>query len=197
MNRTLAGALALAAAAAFAAPAGAQLVPNFTPFAVEARGGVGFPSGDLGDASESGWSLGGTVTFHLPFVGVYVGYSRAEFPANEDVRADQGEGKYNDQGFEAGLRLGIPTPLVPIDPWIKGGVVYHNIEGSGFDTGSDDNFEGDSGWGFELGAGLGFGLGPKVSIVPGISYTSYTFDSEGEDVEVNFIKAEIGLRVRI
>ncbi len=199
MRTIFAGALALAGAAAFAAPAGAQLLPNFTPFSVEARAGIAFPSGDLGEAAESGLSLGGAVTFHLPFIGIYAGYSRAEFTANEIVQRDQGDGTYTDQGFEAGVRLGIPTPMVPIDPWIKGGLVYHNIEGSGFEAGSDDNFKGDKGWGFEVGAGLGFGVGPKISVVPGVTYTSYTFeaDSEGDDVEVNFIKAEIGVRVRI
>lgn len=185
MKKLTATAAALAAAALLAGPAAAQ-IPHFTPFGFEGRAGLALPTGDLGDAAKTGYSLGGSVTYHaLPIVGFYAGASMAKMGA-EDT------GNYTDSGFELGARVGIPTPLIPIDPWIKGGVAFHRLELT--DAGVD-NFD-DWGTGFEVGAGLGFGFGP-LSITPGVTYLSYKVDTGGSDGTASLVKAELGVRIRL
>lgn len=196
MKKTHAVLLALAATAALAAPARAQL-PNFTPFSFEARGGLSLPLGEMksdGDA-KVGTTVGASVTYHaLPLIGVYGGYSRSEFGVGDDELED---GKYTDSGFAAGVRVGIPTPLIPIDPWARAGLVFHRLQAS---VGDEEVFESDSGTGFEVGAGLGFGLGPKVSVTPGVTYTAYRYEADGgpdDEVEVNHLRLDLGLRIRL
>ena len=187
MKKITSAALALAATALFAGAANAQ-IPHITPFSFEARGGVAVPTGDLNDVAGPGLALNGNITYHfIPVVGVYAGYSVNKFSRD-------GAGDYQDNGAEVGLRVGIPTPLIPIDPWIKGGAVFHRLELSGAGT-SDFN---DSGVGFELGAGLGFGFGP-ISITPGVTYVSYKYDASNtlQDQNANYVKADIGVRVRL
>jgi hypothetical protein len=187
MKKTTLFAAALAGAALLAGPAAAQ-IPHFTPFAFEGRAGIAVPTGDLGDAAKNGYSLGGSITYHaLPVVGFYAGASMAKMSA-------EGTGDYTDSGFEVGARVGIPTPLIPIDPWIKAGVAFHRLEltdagVSGFD---------DWGTGYEVGAGLGFGFGP-LSITPGVTYVSYKVDdgSSATDATASLVKAEIGVRIRL
>ena len=78
MKKTLSF-LSLAAAAAFAAPAHAQL-PNVTPFSFEVRGGLAFPSGDFSDGVDSGTTLGANATFHyITLVGIYGGYTSSVY----------------------------------------------------------------------------------------------------------------------
>ncbi|HEX8694066.1 MAG TPA: outer membrane beta-barrel protein [Longimicrobium sp.] len=184
----LLGALAVAAAAA---PARAQL-PHITPFSFEARAAAAFPTGDLEDAGASaGWVLSGSATFHaIPLIGVYAGYSYGQFGV-EDVD----DVHFTEQGFDAGLRLAIPTPLIPIDPWIRGGLVFHKLSLDSDDP--DVGGETDTGLGFEVGAGLGFGLGP-ISLNPGVSFVQYDAEDE-DDVEatVSYFKLEIGGRIRL
>jgi hypothetical protein len=187
MRKLTTTAAALAGAALLAGPAAAQ-IPHITPFAFEARAGVAVPTGDLGDAAKNGFAVGGSITYHaLPLVGLYAGASHAQFSA-EAV-----DGDYKDTGFELGARLGIPTPLIPIDPWIKGGAAFRRLELDIPSTG--DSFD-EWGLGFEVGAGLGFGFGP-VSITPGVSYVSYQVDDDGDDRTVSYVKADIGVRIRL
>jgi len=188
MQKLTTAAAALAGAVLLAGPAAAQ-IPHITPFAFEGRAGLALPTGDLGDAAKNGYVVGGSVTYHaIPLVGIYAGASSTQMAAK-----DGADGTYKDSGFELGARLGIPTPLIPIDPWIKGGVAFRrmhldaSLAGDGFD---------EWGLGFEVGAGLGFGFGP-VSITPGVSYVSYQVDDEGTDRTMSYVKADIGVRIRL
>jgi len=181
---------ALGATALLAAPAAAQ-IPHITPFSFEARAGAAIPTGDLNDETGPGLALSGSVTYHaIPLIGVYAGGSYNKFSI------DDSDADFTDAGLDAGLRLGIPTPLIPIDPWIKAGVVVHQAKVSL----DGDSESADWGTGFEVGGGLGFGFGP-VSITPGISYVHYNSsvdDGEDEtDVKVGYVKADIGVRIRL
>lgn len=189
MKKTLAALAAMAATAVLAGTAAAQ-IPAITPFSFEARAGVAMPTGDLSDRdADPGVSLGASATFHfMPMLGVYAGYSRATF-------GGEGEGEYTDQGADLGLRLAVPTPLIPIDPWIKAGVTFHTLEASGF-TLPTNNFDGDGSLGYEVGAGLGFGFGP-LSLTPGVSWVNYDFDGGSGDERASFIRVDIGARVRL
>ncbi|HET6764487.1 MAG TPA: outer membrane beta-barrel protein [Longimicrobiaceae bacterium] len=177
--------LALAAAATLAGTAHAQVpLPNITPFSVEVRGGASVPTGDLADAFKLGWTAGANVTYHaLPLVGVYAGYTLDEWKVDADAN-----GKAQAQNISFGARLGIPTPMIPIDPWIKAGAVSQQVKTSDFDL-ATLNGTSDREWGFEAGAGLGITLGPKVSFTPGVSFVSVK--------DAKFIRGDVGLRIRI
>jgi len=185
MKKLTAAAAALAGAVLLAGPAAAQ-IPHITPFAFEGRAGLALPTGDLGDLAKNGWVVGGSITYHaVPLVGLYAGASHAQM-------SSEIEGNYEDSGFELGARVGIPTPLIPIDPWIRGGVAVHRLALTGAGT---DTFD-DWGTGYEVGAGLGFGFGP-ISITPGVGYVSYRVNDDGDDATVSYVKAELGVRIRL
>lgn len=198
MKKITAGILSLAAAAAFAAPAHAQL-PNVTPFSFEVRGGLAFPTGDFaeeedGEGVENGITYGANATFHfMPMLGIYAGYTRSDFGAGDDV-------DLTDEGFSGGLRLAIPTPLIPIDPYVKAGLVYNTLEFSGSEGGVRLGIESDRSLGFEVGAGVGIGLGPKLSFTPQVTYTRYEpkfGDLDLGDTKVEHIRVDVGLRLRL
>lgn len=179
MNKAASGLLAAAATLAMAGSAQAQIVPNLTPFSVEARAGAAFPTGDAGDVLDTGFTLGADVSVNvLPMVALYGGYSRTSFGiADTDENATI-------SGFDVGARLEVPTPLIPIDPWIKAGAVFHQV-----DVGDEDS---ERETGYEVGAGVGFGMIPKVTITPAITYTDI-----GGDIDIQHVRAELGVRVRI
>lgn len=200
MKKTTLGLLSTLAAAAFAAPAQAQ-IPNFTPFSVEVRGGLAFPMGDMTDtpddvgAVESGYTVGVNATYHfMPLLGVYAGYTYNRFNVEGIEEFD-----VTDQGVAVGLRVAVPTPLIPIDPYAKAGLVFNTL---GFELeDSEDEFEGsDRSLGFEVGAGVGIGLGPKLSFTPQVTYTRYSpkYDGdEDDDFAVEHIRVDVGLRLRL
>lgn len=198
MKKTL-GFLSLVAATALAAPAHAQL-PNVTPFSFEVRGGLAFPMGEFGEgddgedgAIKSGTTLGANATFHfMPMLGIYAGYTRNQFDID-----GLDDSSVIDQGFEGGIRVAIPTPLIPIDPYVKAGLVYHTLEYS--DVPILGDIKTDNSLGFEVGAGVGIGLGPKLSFTPQVTYTRYEpkFDDEGLDFNVEHIRVDVGLRLRL
>ncbi|MFL5383187.1 MAG: outer membrane beta-barrel protein [Longimicrobiaceae bacterium] len=187
MKKPTLAAAALAAAALLAGPAAAQ-IPHLTPFAFEGRAGIAVPTGDLGDVAKNGVSFGGSITYHaLPIIGIYAGGSLAQM-------SGEGGGDFKDAGLELGARIGIPTPLIPIDPWIRAGAVFHQLELSGAGAGDFDDW----GVGYEVGAGLGFGFGP-LSLTPGVTWVSYKVDggTSATELTATSVRAEIGVRIRL
>lgn len=194
MTRATFAFCAVLAGAALAAPAQAQL-PHITPFAFEGRVGAALPSADLDDdlGAGPGWTVSGSVTYYFfPYIGVYGGYAQSRFSADDDL-GDEGE--FTDAGWDVGLRVDIPTPLIPIDPWIRGGLVFHRLDAEGF-TDPLLNFESETATGVEVGAGVGVGLGP-LHLSPGVSLVRYTVDDAGGDRTISYVKADVGLRIRI
>jgi hypothetical protein len=179
--RTLALALACAAVPSAAR---AQLL------SAEVRGGIVLPrdafSGDV-DA-DGGYSTEISLTFGvLPFVGVYGAWQRAEFD-----REGTESSVITDEGWGAGVRVNVPTPLIPIDPWIRAGVVVHELEAGGLNGG------GDRGVGTELAGGLRFGVGRGLALTPGVTWTRYGFDDDSlpdGEVSVEYLRVDVGLRV--
>lgn len=177
--------VAAALAALFCvAPARAQSV---LPFAVEGRAGLAFPTGDFGQGLGLGYGLGANASFSiLPLIALYGGYSYTTFDIS-GVSRYNGD-TYNLQGFDAGVRVGIPTPMIPIDPYLRGGLVFYkaNVTG-GPSTGTNT--------GFQLGAGLNYGLGMLVTLTPEVSYVRIGGDNGGSDA--SFFRADFGLRVHL
>ncbi|HEX6747181.1 MAG TPA: outer membrane beta-barrel protein [Longimicrobium sp.] len=186
MRKLRVGMFAVAAAALLAGPARAQL-PHVTPFAFEVRGGIAIPTGDFNDVADPGPALNGNVTLYvMPMIGIYGGYHYTKF-------GSEGSGDFTETGPEVGVRVDIPTPLIPIDPYVKAGVAWNNLELTGAGA---NNFDSSS-TGFQLNAGVALSLGP-VSLTPGFTFVTYHYDSATtEDETASYIRADIGVRIRI
>ncbi|HEX8905369.1 MAG TPA: hypothetical protein VF771_11030 [Longimicrobiaceae bacterium] len=186
MKKLNAALFAIAGTAVLAGPARAQL-PHVTPFAFEVRGGVAIPTGSFNDVADPGYSLDGNATFYVvPRLGIYGGYHYVRFGAS-------GSGHFNETGPEAGVRLEIPTPVIPIDPYVKAGVVWHKLELSGAGASDFSN----SGAGFQLNGGVAIRMGP-VSLTPGLTYVTYKYDTGTlDDQTASYLQADVGVRIRI
>lgn len=196
MNR-FAIAVAISSVFVAASPALAQ-----QPWAVELRGGVAFPTADLGeDELDTGLGFEGTIRYRfLPHLAAYAGWDWMHFGADEaggvtdvDVEAT---------GYAFGLRFEHPfsggTGPGPAY-WARAGVLVDHIE--------IENQEGDliadtgHGLGWEVGAGVAIGVGEKGSLTPGVRYRSLSRDLEfdgGEvPVDLRYVAAELGFAWRL
>lgn len=181
-HRILTAALALAGAAAFAPAAGAQL-------AIEARAGIVQPRDAFTNdvPADGGYSTEVSLTVGaLPFVSLYGAWQKAEF----DREGSEGS-VITDEGWAGGVRVGVPTPFIPIDPWIRAGLVTHELEAGGLEDG------GDRAAGVEVAGGLRFRLGTRFSLTPGVSWTRYGFDDDNVTdgrVNVEYLRVDVGAR---
>jgi opacity protein-like surface antigen len=185
--------LAAVAALAVAGSAQAQFGPT-SPFAVEVRAGFTIPNGELADLADSGVGLNANASFaFMPMLSAYAGYSFNQFPVSE-FEGEEIDGDWTDTGIDAGLRVGLSVPGLPVAPFINGGISYHKLELE-LDDFPGENFETDSELGFHVGGGFELPLGPRLSVTPAVSYTQY--DVEDDDEPVSFLKLDVGLRFRI
>jgi len=177
--------------AAFAALAVSGTASAQSPLSVEVRGGAAIPTGEFADNAKTNVGYGATVGLRVaPMVSLYGGYSRAEFGLT-DTASDA-----TDAGFQVGARVGIPGLGTGISPWVKGGVIFHELE---IETSYLGSTTGDSEPGFEMGAGLSFPLGPQVTVTPGVGFRRYNhvlFQDQGTR-SVSYVNADLGLRIRI
>lgn len=189
MKKAAFGMIAGLALLGAAGTAEAQMRPS--PLSVEVRGGAAFPTASFGDNFETGVSYGARAIFDVaPGLGVYAGYSQSDF----DLKSGVVDGDVSDRGFSAGLRAALPVGMPALSPWVHGGVVYNELRGqvAGFSGNSERKA------GFEVGGGLEFPLGQRVSVTPGATYTSTSRDTvTGGSSNVNYVKADIGLRIRL
>jgi hypothetical protein len=180
-------AAALAQACAAADPLAAQLT-GIVPLAVEARGGIALPAGDFGEPAEGGPAGEVSATWHaLPLIGVYGAYQWNRFPYDGTGIPEH----LTDRGFAVGVRVAVPTPLIPIDPWIRAGVVAHQLRGESLGE--------DSRRGLEAGVGLAFPLARGLTLTPGVLWTRYQYGSgaaDGQLLRVRHLRADVGVRLR-
>ncbi|HYR12256.1 MAG TPA: hypothetical protein VEQ60_31000 [Longimicrobium sp.] len=178
---------AVALACAAAHPLAAQ-VTGMIPLSVEARGGLAVPAGDFAAAAEAAPAAEISATWHaLPLVGVYGAYQRNRFPWDGTGTREH----LTDAGFAAGVRVAVPTPLIPIDPWIRAGIVLHQLRGGSLSE--------DAKAGWEAGAGLAFPLARGLTLTPGVLWTRYQHGAgraDGELLRVRHVRADVGLRLR-
>lgn len=179
-------ACALAAACAAADPLAAQLAG--IPLSVEARGGIVLPAGRFRRSAEGGPAGEVSATWHaLPRIGFYAAYGWNRFPYDGTGVPEH----LADRGFSAGVRIGVPMLLIPIDPWIRAGTVAHQLRGESLGE--------DSERGFEAGAGLAFPLARGLTLTPGVLWTRYPYGSgaaDGAQLRVRHLRADVGVRLR-
>lgn len=183
----------IAALAALVAGSASAQLP--VPVALEIRGGIPFPTGSFGETRslggdlEAGYSLGANATVQFTrTLGIYGGYSYNSFGV------DGSDADVTDQGIDAGLRAVFPT-TTGLAPFLKGGLVYHQLERSG--GGVNFAAESDRELGFEVGGGIEIPLGRTISFTPGVSYIRYDTDAFLSDGEVSYVRADMGLRFRL
>ncbi len=202
MRNTTLGLVTMLAIAAAPAALAAQMPGGFS---VDVRGGVGVPTGDLGDdeefGAETGFGFGATAQFEvLPAVAIYGGWSRFAFPIESELLPDV-DADLVDSGFNGGVKLMLPSFMLGgLSPWIQGGAVYHNFELDGeseFGGVDGDGEIVENTLGYEVGGGLSFPLGQVISVTPGVRYISYSSDpDEVGEVNVSYVAADIGLMFR-
>lgn len=163
---------AVAAALLMAAPAAAQE----SPFSLEARTGVTIPTGDLGDATESGllFAIDGYYSLS-PTLSLYGGWAYHGF--DNDVSAS---------GPRVGLKA-LFTPPGDAWPWVRGGVTFNQGE-----LGDDSS---DRAAGLELGAGIDYALSPRVSVTPAARYETFSAEFGATDVTFSYLTLDLGIHL--
>lgn len=203
MKKSTIGMLAAVAAVGFAGTAAAQVTGPTTPFSVEVRAGAALPTGDFGDVVSTGWTVGVDGTFNItPMFGIYGGYSYSSYALDEELEELFGEADITEQGFDAGIKATLGGGTLPFTPYLRGGLIYHKLDGEFEDGDVDEGEELDYELGFEVGGGLMFPLGPRISVTPSVSYTSFSLSAEDDeleafDVDISTFKVGIGLNIRI
>lgn len=201
MYRTLTMFGMISCALAVAAPAAAQ---GMSPFAVEARAGFAFPTGDFAadDAVESGTGFGVTGVFRLtPAFGLYAGWDRYAFEGEDDPEFPGVSAEIVDSGLAAGVQLSLPTAGLGLSPWLRGGALYRKAEAD-VQTGEFGSFgsESDYSLGFEVGGGIGIPLGQVLTFTPGVRYRAYQPEYEDLGVstegDVAYVSIDLGLTAR-
>lgn len=182
-------------AVGLAAPAQAQ----FSPFSIEGRAGAAFPTGDIADGLNTGFSVGANVGYSvMPLLDLYAGYSFQRFGFDDDEEFGEVDADATDSGFSLGARLGLPAGA--ISPWVFGGVLLHQVEIEGRDGDVTASMTSDRSVGFEVGGGVALPIAPALSLTPAVRYRRYStdFDFGGEtwSEDITYFTVDVGVRLR-
>ena len=182
-------------------PAAAQL-PAGTWLSVDALPTFGIPRGDFasgpaGAGDGTGFAAGAAVG--RGSLGVYVEYQRILFDCERCGQLDLDD-RLADTGWEAGLMGRGPALPFGVRPWVRGGVLFHQLmfAGQGATTASD------AAMGPAVGGGLRIPVYRFIEIAPSLTYQSYEarFDFAGESLgsrgaDVSYLIYRVGLAVRL
>lgn len=191
---------------AAAARVDAQMLPGIS-LSVEARPALGVPIGEFAGSDEgigAGSGVGISAGASLGFgpAGVYGEYQLLRFACG-DCEAAGLDDRAEDQGWEAGGELRVPLGLVGLRPWIRAGVVGHQLRLSG--QGGSIVSEPTLGWG--AGAGVTLPLPVPLPMAleasPAVRFRSYTAEYQFEQLElparetpVSYLSLELGIALR-
>jgi len=183
--------LSVAAAVALALTAPAALNAQ----SLYISGGAGFPTGDFGDAADTGWQIAGGILFaDIGTPGLSLGvdgsYGQNSIKDDNPFGLDI-SGNIKTYGI-MGIALYSFANESGVDPYVFGGAGWLGADGyasvsDGDTTGSVSDSE--SSFGYQLGAGIGFGISEKISIYGEGRYTGGT----GDLSEIKWISALAGL----
>jgi hypothetical protein len=169
-----------------------------TPFSVEVQAGVVVPTGDFADEfATPGVGIGANVAYRvIPMLDIYAGYSWQRFGA-DDAASEGTDLDIDDSGFALGGRLNFPG--MGLGPWVRAGVILHELKISGSDGGFSASLTSDRAVGFEVGAGLSFPVAPKISLTPGVTFRTYEpeFDGESADESVTYFGLHLGGQISL
>jgi hypothetical protein len=176
-------------------PVGLWLMADVQPAFGAPRGD--FAAGPVGAGDGAGF-VGGAAVGRGP-VGVYGEFQRMLFEC--DVCGElELDDRLADTGWEAGLLVRAPTLRFGVRPWIRGGVLLHQLlfAGQGGTTASDVAM------GPALGVGLRVPVYRFVEIAPAVTYQRYEAEFDFADdmlgtrtSEVSYLTYRLGLAVRL
>lgn len=185
---SLALSLALATSAAAQRPGGLSLELEVTP-------SVAVPAGDFSSAAPGasmGVGIGGGALLGLGSrVGVYGGYQYMRFGCSRCAGA--GLDGVSDLGWEAGAQLAAPLLVAGTRPWLRGGLLAHQLRFSGVGASEASR----QAIGFSFGVGSTVPLGP-VALLPALRFRAYPaeFDFASlprRSTEVMYLSVDLGL----
>jgi hypothetical protein len=195
MNRVRASLLLLCAlAASRAAPAAAQR-PRGLSLALEVTPTVAVPAGEFSSAAPgagAGVGIGGGALLGFGSrVGLYGAYQYLRFGCSRCAGA--GLDGVADVGWEAGAQLAAPLVVAGVRPWLRGGLLAHQLRFSG--TGESEASR--QAIGFSVGVGSAVPLGP-VALLPAVRFRAYPAEFEfaslpGRSTEVMYLSVDLGL----
>jgi opacity protein-like surface antigen len=170
----------LAAAALVTAPAPkAQAQSSSNPFQIGASGGIAFPTGDLGTATNTGYNITVAVGYAPPAAPVAL---RLEAAYNE-WGFKNGGGSFNIPAFTANLVL--PLPAAGFTPYaIGGGGLYRPGANTTFATTASENH-----FGFNVGGGVKLPLTPSFETFIEARYNHLTVNGRS----LSFIPVTVGI----
>jgi opacity protein-like surface antigen len=190
MKRTAAlFSLAVMASIGSASVAQAQ-VSNPLKFTVFAGGAL--PTGDLKDGTNTGYSVGAALDYHVPLSPF--GFRGEGTYASFGAKDTGGDADLSDLGASANLVFWLPSAGSPVHAYLTGGPSYSKIKVSGSD-GSVDLSISDNNWGYNVGGGLDFALG-TLSTRLDVRYrriSSDNFFGTGESGTVQYIPITFGI----
>lgn len=196
--------VSLAALGTLARPAAAQLPGGFgltlelTPAVGVSTGG--FASSNPGAGAGNGFGIGGGATLGLgSLVSLYGAYQYLVFACDGCMQSGLDE-EVNDAGWEAGLHVGSPVSVLGIRPWLRAGVLGHQLQF----TGNGGSLASEPSIGIALGAGTELPLAGGLLLMPALRFRAYSaeFDFSTEDLtrtratDVSYLTLDLGLAYR-
>lgn len=145
MNRLIISAVAAVAMVAATTPeVSAQ---GYNPFEIGASGGVGLPTGDLGNGANTGYNIALAVGYRPRYTPIAV---RAEAAYNQFGR-EAGGGSINIPAFTGNLEYALPFGM-SYTPYAIGGVGLYrpSVDLGGGSTGAENRFGWNAGGGVKI-----------------------------------------------
>jgi opacity protein-like surface antigen len=167
-------------------------------FAVELRGGVDFPTKDIGsDELGTGFGFDGTVRYgFMPHLAAYAGWDWTRFSPEASFAGTDVD--FEETGYAFGLRFEHPiTGDSGPAAWVRAGATYDHLELE--DASGDIIADSGHGFGWEGGAGVAIPAGSRMSVTPGVRYRALKRDVEignvTTEVDLRYLAVELGLAI--
>jgi len=127
---------------------------SYNPFQIGASGGIGFPTGDLGSVTNTGYNIAIAVGIRPMMMPIGI---RAEAAWNQFGLSNGANGNINIPAFTGNLTYGIPMG-VGFSPYVIGGIGLYrpNADLNGNSTEATNNFGWNIGGGVKLPLSTGF-----------------------------------------
>lgn len=180
--------VALATRAAAQHPGGLSLALELTP-------AVAVPAGEFSSTAPGagpGVGIGAGALLRIGSrVGLYGGYQYLRFGCSRC--ASGGLDGVEDLGWEAGAQLAAPLVVAGTRPWLRGGLLAHQLRFSGVGASEASR----QAIGFSLGVGSTVPLGP-VALLPAVRFRAYPAEFDfsslpGRSTEVMYLSVDLGL----
>jgi hypothetical protein len=173
-------------------PGGVTLSVEAAPVVAIAAGAFAEAAPGLGAGTGVGAGAGAVVSGSL--VGVYGSYSYLRFGCGSC--AENGLDGLAAFGWEGGLQVTSPVRVARVRPWLRGGVLAHQLRVTGNGTGKTSPVAA----GVAIGTGTDLPLG-RLQLAPSVRFSTFPAEFEfsglsGRATQVTYLSASVGLAYR-